>query len=141
MRLSTTISAEPKQVWDVLADFPALAQWCSAVEHSAPATEQREGVGAARRVQLNGFVLREQVITWKPEERLAYTVSGLPPNVSRCVNKWTLEAQNGTTVVTLAMDLTTRGATGFVMSAALTPALTAASKQMLKGLKVTVESG
>ena len=42
------IDAPPDRVWDVLADYGAIASWAPNVDHSCLLTERADGVGAVR---------------------------------------------------------------------------------------------
>jgi ribosome-associated toxin RatA of RatAB toxin-antitoxin module len=98
---SRTIAAEPKAVWDVLADFGAISSWADNVDHSC-ILNHTEHVGTTRRVQIGRNALVERITEFDPTWALAYSVEGLPKRVRRLKNRWTLRAvQNGATVVTL----------------------------------------
>ena len=75
------IVAPVADVWGVLADFESIARWAPNVDHSSLTTPQPAGVGAGRRVQVGRNALLEVVITWEPEQTLAYELTGLPPIV------------------------------------------------------------
>ena len=94
------IVAPVAAVWAVLADFESVARWAPNVDHSSLTTPQPAGVGAGRRVQVGRNALLEVVITWEPEQTLAYELTGLPPIVRSVVNEWRLEptGANATTV-------------------------------------------
>jgi len=85
------IEADAAQVWAVLADFAAIARWAPNVDHSCLTTEQTEGVGTSRRVQVGRTVLVEEVVDWSPPETLAYRLAGLPAVVRAVTNRWTIE--------------------------------------------------
>ena len=102
-----TVPAAPDAVWTVLADFGHLAEWARDVDHSCLTTEQAEGIGAARRVQVGPLTLVETVTEWEGGRSLAYTLDGLPPFVRRAVNRWVLEpAGPDHTTITLTLDMT-----------------------------------
>lgn len=93
------ISAEPGTVWAVLADFGAISRWASNVDHSCLMSEQTEGIGTARRVQVGRTSLVERVADWAPGISLTYSIEGLPPVIRSAVNTWSLgEAAGGTRV-------------------------------------------
>jgi len=99
---SRTIAAEPKEVWDVLADFGSISSWADNVDHSCILNHGSEPVGTTRRVQIGRNALVERITEFDPTWALAYDVEGLPKRVRRFNNRWTLRAaQNGTTVLTL----------------------------------------
>ncbi len=99
---SRTVAAEPKEIWDVLADFGSISSWADNVDHSCILNHTSEHVGTTRRVQIGRNALVERITEFDPTWALAYDVEGLPKRVRRFNNRWTLRAaQNGTTVVTL----------------------------------------
>jgi uncharacterized protein YndB with AHSA1/START domain len=95
------VDAPPEAVWAVLAAFDRLSHWAADVDHSSYLTEQTEGVGAARRVQVGRLVLVERIVEWDPPHALAYELEGLPPVVGGAVNRWTLRPDGDGTAVTL----------------------------------------
>ena len=46
------IDAAPDEVWAALADFGSLSVWADFVDHSSLLTEQTEGIGMTRRIQM-----------------------------------------------------------------------------------------
>ncbi|MET0883887.1 MAG: SRPBCC family protein, partial [Acidimicrobiales bacterium] len=72
-----------------------------AVGHSTYLTEQTEGVGSARRVQVGRTVLVERITEWDPPRALTYALEGLPPVVGGATNHWTLRPDGDRTFVTL----------------------------------------
>jgi hypothetical protein len=103
---SRTIAAEPKEVWDVLADFGSISSWADNIDHSCILNHGSNPVGTTRRVQIGRNALVERITEFDPTWTLAYDVEGLPKRVRRFNNRWTLRAaQNGTTVVTLTSTI------------------------------------
>jgi carbon monoxide dehydrogenase subunit G len=95
------VDAAPDEVWAVLADFDRISRWAEEVDHSSHLTEQVEGVGTARRVQVGRLVLVERVTVWDPPHTLAYDLEGLPPVVGGATNRWELRPDGAGTEVTL----------------------------------------
>jgi Polyketide cyclase / dehydrase and lipid transport len=99
---SRTVAAEPKEVWDVLADFGSISEWADNIDHSCILNHGSDPVGTTRRVQIGRNALVERITEFDPTWALAYDVEGLPKRVHRFTNRWTLRAtQGGKTVVTL----------------------------------------
>ena len=84
------ISASPAAIWEVLADFGALASWVPSITHSSLTTTRTEGPGTTRRVQAGRTVLLERVVDWQPNETVAYAIEGLPNVVRSAQNRWTM---------------------------------------------------
>ncbi len=89
---SRTVAAPPQRVWDVLADFGALSSWAGNVDHSCLLDHGPEGpaVGTSRRVQVGRDTLVERITEIHPPDALAYDIEGLPRQVRRVANRWTL---------------------------------------------------
>ncbi|MDH3707607.1 MAG: SRPBCC family protein [Acidimicrobiia bacterium] len=60
--------------WAVLADYARIARWARQVDHSTLLTEQQQGVGTVRRVQVGRTVLTEHVTGWDDGTALEYDV-------------------------------------------------------------------
>jgi len=97
----TTVDASPDEVWAVLADFDRISHWAADVDHSSYLSDQTEGVGTVRRVQVGRTVLVERVTEWDPPRFLAYDLEGLPPVVGGATNRWALRADGSGTAVLL----------------------------------------
>jgi hypothetical protein len=99
---SRTVAAEPKEVWEVLADFGSISSWADNIDLSCILNHGSEPIGTTRRVQIGRNALVERIIEFDPTWALAYDVEGLPKRLQRFTNRWTLRAaQGGKTVVTL----------------------------------------
>jgi uncharacterized protein YndB with AHSA1/START domain len=122
-------------VWKALADFDAISQWAPGVDHSSSASENHEGDGAVRRVQLGRIALLERVVDWQPDERLSYTITGLPAAAGTVATTWTLAPQDGGTLTTVSTSISPpTGPPGRVVSRALARRMGAAATGMLNGL-------
>lgn len=99
---SRVIAASPTQIWEVLADFGAIASWVD-VDHSCILTHGPDGlVGTARRVQIGRNTLVETITECDPQYVLAYEIEGLPKVLGTVSNRWTLEpTSGGETIVTI----------------------------------------
>ena len=107
IRRNRTIAAEAQAIWDVLADFGAVSSWAGIVDHScllSPA-DQGVGLGATRRVQMGRDTLVERITEFEPPHALAYDIEGLPRQLRRINNRWTLSPTSGGTVVTTTMTV------------------------------------
>ena len=136
-----SIIARPAdEVWAVLADFGGISRWAPNVDHSCLTTEQDEGEGAVRRVQVGRNALLERVVAWEPGRRLAYTIGGLPPFVRSVTNTWELAASGASTTVTLTsrIDAGPRPPQQLI-ARVLGRVLARTSRQMLAGLTTDLE--
>jgi carbon monoxide dehydrogenase subunit G len=99
---SRTVAADPKEVWDVLADFGSISSWADNIDHSCILNHGSEPIGTTRRVQIGRNTLVEQITEFEPTRALAYDVEGLPKRLRRFNNRWSLQpADDGKTIVTL----------------------------------------
>lgn len=129
------IVATPEEIWAVLEDYGDIARWASNVDHSTLVTEQRDGVGAVRRVQLGPLALLERIVEWRPGSGLAYAVEGVPI-VGDLVNAWRLEDFGTATTVTLTSRADLNPILGLVVGRVLARDL----RRLLTGLKAHVEA-
>ncbi len=136
---SIEIPAGVAEVWAVLADFGDLARWTRPVQHSWLVSDQTNGLGAARRVQVGRMAMIEEIVTWEPERAVGYTITGLPPIVRRATNTWTLEPTGSGTSATLTSDVDTGSRLPVSLVArALAKRLAVASELMVTDLATEV---
>ncbi|HMT23106.1 MAG TPA: SRPBCC family protein [Microthrixaceae bacterium] len=130
-----TVPAGPARVWSVLADFGALAEWTTAVDHSCLLTELDRGPGTARRVQVGPQTLVEEVTVWVENEELSYSITGLPAFIGEITNTWTLSPLGSSTVVTLTTRIEARRRpVAQALAGVVVRVLARASDTMLDGL-------
>jgi hypothetical protein len=139
----TSIGRSAGEIWAVLADYGRISTWASNVAHSCLTTEQSEGVGTVRRVQVGRNALLERVVDWEHGVRLGYRIEGLPPVVRSAVNTWTLDTDGHDRSAT-TVTLTTRIDTGprppqQVAARVIARVLAKASREMLAGLEAYIE--
>ncbi|MGE2718403.1 SRPBCC family protein [Mycolicibacterium celeriflavum] len=140
---SRVIAATPTQIWDVLADFGAIASWLD-VDHSCILTHGPDGamVGTTRRVQMGRNTLVETITECDPQYVLAYEIEGLPKFLGRLSNRWTLEpTSGGETVVTITSTVRKgRGRTQQLVERLACQALARGSDKMLAALAARLEN-
>ncbi len=135
-----SFSRSPDVVWAALADFGGISRWAPNVDHSCLTTEQRDGIGAVRRVQVGRNALLERVVEWDPGHQLSYAIEGMPAVVRSVTNTWRLEGSGGSTRVTLSsrVDVGPRPPQQ-VIARVVGRVLAKASREMLAGLKHHLE--
>lgn len=139
---SRHLPQDPAAVWAVLARFDHIREWAPKVTHSVLTTEQSEGVGTARRVQVGRQALIETVTIWEPGRTLAYSIEGLPPIVEGVTNRWDLGVDSAGTFVTLTSIIDPGSSPkGQVASRILRLPLAKASDGMLDGLAAHLAGG
>lgn len=130
-----SISATPERAWEVLTDFGALSSWVPMIQHSCLLSEQTDGVGTVRRVQIARQTLVERVDVWEPTSTLGYTIEGLPPIVGTARNTWRLAPTASGTDVTLTTEIDTgRNPIKQVVAKKVLERMSTASEFMLAGL-------
>ncbi len=138
MEKSTTIEASPRSVWMVLADFGALATWVPMMQHSCLLSDQTEGVGTVRRVQIGRQTLVERVNVWEPANVLAYAIEGLPPMVGAATNTWRITANATGCDVKLTTEIHTgRNPVKTLIASKVLERMAVASESMLSALAAT----
>lgn len=139
---SAHLPQDAAAIWAALADFGRIVDWAPNVSHSVLTTEQAEGIGTARRVQVGRQALIETVTIWEPERSLAYAIDGLPPLVAGVTNRWDLAADLDGTFVTLTSIIDPGdGAKGKIGARVLTVPLGKASAGMVDGLAAFLAGG
>jgi len=130
-----SIPATPDIVWRVLAEFGTLARWAPNVDHSSLLTDQHEGVGTVRRVQVGPNTLVESVVVWASGETLSYEIAGLSPMLERVTNTWTLAPKGAGTDVTLTTEIIDGGRPlSWLVAKVAARKFGSASDEMLHGL-------
>lgn len=75
VRVNREIGAPATAVWDVLADFPNIADWNGGVKKSYATGEQTEGIGATRHCDLAPVgTLEETVREWQPGKKMVISI-------------------------------------------------------------------
>lgn len=132
---SATVDAAPGDVWAVLADFGALSTWVPMIQHSCLLSEQHEGVGTIRRVQIARQTLVERVTVWEPPHTLGYGIEGLPPMVGAARNTWRITPGTTGTDVVLTTEIDTgRNPAKTLIARKVLERMAVASELMLAGL-------
>lgn len=73
--VSRDIAAPRSAVWEVLADFPNIADWNSGVKTSVATSTDTGGVGATRHCELSpAGALDERVLEWEDGRRVKIAV-------------------------------------------------------------------
>ena len=145
LQIATTIDidAPVNDVWKILAKLDDVENFIDAVTRSYYSTDQKEGVGAARTCEVEGFgTLVEEIVDWKDGETLTYAIEGMPKLVKHAESKWVLEAKHPQqTTLTVTSTIETRyGAFGRLMEKiALKPKLGPTLRGVVRQFKDHVE--
>jgi len=128
VNVSRQIQSSASGVWDVLADFPNVADWNSGVKTSYATGESSGGVGATRHCDLSpAGALEETVREWEPSKKMVVSIdsaSRLP--IKKGLVTFDLTAQgDDLTTVTVDYDYETKwGLLGRAMGGLLDRQLT-----------------
>ncbi|BBY31059.1 SRPBCC family protein [Mycolicibacterium sediminis] len=136
-----TIAASQQDVWDVLADFGALATWVDDADHSSILRHGADGLlGTSRRVQMGRNALVETITVADAPHTIGYDIVGLPSLAGRLNNRWTLRPSTGATEVTLTSTVSpVGGPLGRIVAAAVSRVMARKSDAMLDGLARRLE--
>ena len=86
--MEARLPADPLTVWRLLADHEGMPRWMPVREvvRRRPGAPDPNGAGAVRTVKSRGFVFDEEIVGWKPGERLEYRIrAGAPLREHRAV--------------------------------------------------------
>jgi hypothetical protein len=107
VRRTELIDASADEVWAVLADFASISTWADFVDHSSLMSEQNEGVGMQRRIQMDRTTVVETVTAWEPGVMFSYSITGLPPVIKSVTNTWRIGASGDSTMVWITTEVDT----------------------------------
>lgn len=75
LKVTRTSTKSADSLWDVIADFPNIANWNSGVKTSVATSNETGGVGATRHCELSpAGALDERVLEWEEGRRVKIAV-------------------------------------------------------------------
>lgn len=135
------IEASVEDVWAVLADFESISTWADFVDHSSLMTEQAEGVGTKRRIQMDRTTVVETITAWEPGVAFSYSITGLPPVIKSVTNTWRIGASGNSTMVWVTTEVETgRRPPQLAIANGVARRLAKSSDAMLAGLAAHLTS-
>lgn len=138
------VDASREKVWEVLADFSAVANWAPTISESRSTTEANGGVGAERGCEHEKMgTIHERIVAWDEGHSLSYDViDGLPFPMKSLNNVWEVRTQGDGALVTLTMDFTMKmGPFGLLPALMARRPMNKEMRVTLAGLKQYVETG
>ncbi len=138
------INAPKEKVWEVLADFGAVANWAPTISESHSTTEATRGVGAERACEHEKMGhIEERIVSWDAGSSLSYDViKGLPFPMKSLNNIWSVSDAGDGAVVTLTMDFRMgMGPLGALPALMARPMMRKETGVSLAGLKQYTETG
>lgn len=140
---SARIHADPTAVWATLSDFHNVDRWATLITNVEDTGPTPRGVGAARRCEVRGLgIIDEVVVEWDEGRSLAYRVGAAGP-IKQSTSRWQIHDEgDGTSRVELRLDYEMRfGPLGALAArAGLDRLLTGALRRVIAAFKRHVES-
>jgi uncharacterized protein YndB with AHSA1/START domain len=138
VKVERTLAAPRSSVWEVLADYPNIADWNEGVTNSFAIGEATEGVGAQRQCELvptGAIRMRETVAEWIPEEKMVIAIDKIEKMpLKQATMTFTLSADGQSTPITMSYDYEPKGGPlAFVLGPLL-------DRQMRKGFNGFIDS-
>ena len=143
--VSRDIAASGTAVWDVLADFPNIADWNGGVKKSYATSDQTEDVGATRHCDLSPTgTLEETIREWEPGEKLVISIDSatkLPIKTGLATFELDPDADGGFTKVGAHYEYETKwGVLGKLMGGMVDRQLTKGFAGFLEDLETAATS-
>ena len=136
LQVSLTSTKPRDRLWEVIADFPNIAQWFDGVKTSASTSDDERGIGATRHCALAPMgEVDERILEWEEGQRLLVAIerSSKAPMKTATADFTLTDSPEG---ITLGIDYE-YVPKGGVLGKAASPAVT---KQMEKGFTKMLES-
>jgi carbon monoxide dehydrogenase subunit G len=137
------IDAPVDAVWKTLAKLDDVQNFIDSISRSVYNTDQKEGVGASRTCDVDGFgTVVEEMVEWKEGETFSFTIEGGPTMMKSALSKWRLERKSEfqTTLHVTSTVEVRYGAIGRLMEKfALAPKLRATLTSVVSQVKEHVE--
>ena len=103
--VSATIQVPRTQVWSILADIGAIAEWNPGVVESHLSSDAAYGIGASRYAAMGGkYYVDEQVVEWDEEARLAVRITDTNLPFKGAVILFALQGDDNATSVSVTPE-------------------------------------
>jgi carbon monoxide dehydrogenase subunit G len=145
LQITRTIDIEAPidAVWKTLAKLDDVQNFIDSISRSVYNTDQKEGVGASRTCDVDGFgTIVEEMVEWTDGETFSFTIEGGPKMMKSALSKWRLERKSEfeTTLHVTSTVEVRYGAIGRLMEKfALAPKLGATLTSVVSQVKEHVE--
>ena len=88
------INAPIEDAWKALAKLDDVQNFIDSISRSVYNTDQKEGVGASRTCDVEGFgTIVEEMVEWNDGESFSFTIEGGPTMMKSVLSNWRLERQ------------------------------------------------
>lgn len=139
---SVCINASTAKVWELLSDIEKVSIWAEPVLEAKCTSPSNVGVGAERVCKLKGNMqVKETWVGWNEGKSFTYVAEGIPFTKS-AKNTWSIEDENGITLLTSVAEIEfKKGILGYLMAAVMKLAMKRQAPQALATFKYWVENG
>jgi len=139
---SACIDAPADVVWSALADLESVHLWVEPIKSAHCVGGKSSGVGTARVCELAGGIsIRENWTAWDEGRSFEYDAIGMPL-IERASNRWTLQPENGQTLLVSEAEITLKGGLfGRMLEPLMRPMMKAMGPRSLASLKYLIENG
>lgn len=142
LKMTACIEAPIEKVWSVLADISNVPLWIDPIISATCENGKTSGVGAVRTCRLKGnLFIQEEWIDWNEGDSYTYKAFGAPM-VKSAENKWSVQSENGKTLLTTESAVELKGG---ILGKLLEPLMLLISKRMgansLAAIKYLIENG
>ena len=135
LQVTRTTDKSPEALWEVLADFPNIANWYSGLKTSVSTSEAFNGVGATRHCELAPVgAIDERILDWEEGSRVRIAAEKYEKApIKHAIADFRIVPDGDQTRLDLSFDFTAKGGVaGKAATPALKAALTKGFNQMLK---------
>ena len=111
LQVTRTTSKTPEQLWEVLADFPNIADWYGGLKTSVSTSDAPNGVGATRHCELAPMgTIDERILEWQEGERVkisAFKYEKAP--IKEAIADFRITPAGDATEISIDFDFTPKG--------------------------------
>ena len=135
LQVTRTTEKAPEALWDVLADFPNIANWYSGLKTSVSTSAAPNGVGATRHCELAPMgAIDERILDWEEGSRVRIAAEKYEKApIKNAIADFRITPDGDQTRLDLSFDFTPKGGVaGRAATPALKAALTKGFNQMLE---------
>ncbi|MEM9465566.1 MAG: SRPBCC family protein, partial [Actinomycetota bacterium] len=134
LQVTRTTDKSPEALWEVLADFPNIANWYTGLKTSVSTSDAANGVGATRHCELTPVgAIDERILDWEEGSRVRIAAEKYEKApIKHGIADFRITPEGDRTRLDLSFDFTAKGGVaGKAAAPALKAALTKGFNQML----------
>lgn len=111
LHVTRTTEKSPEALWNVLADFPNIADWYGGLKTSVSTSDAPNGVGATRHCELSPVgTIDERILDWEEGERVrvsAYEYHKAP--IKHAIAEFRITPEGDQTRIDIDFDFVPKG--------------------------------